>query len=202
MKSNNEILIATSNPGKVKEFKKIFNDHKLFSLPDLGIKDPIEDGNSFKDNALIKAKYGSLKSKKFTIADDSGLVIPSLNFEPGIFSARYAGEGSSDKENREKIINKLNDLNVKDLDAYYICVLVGLRSHDDPKPIIAKGKIYGKISVESSRDGGFGYDKIFYPNNYSCSMASIDTGIKNKISHRAIASKEFIKIFRRQNILF
>ena len=202
MKSNNEILVATSNPGKLKEFKKLFNNHKLFSLQDLGIEDPIEDGKSFLDNALIKAKHGSLKSKKYTIADDSGLVVPSLNFEPGIFSARYAGEGSSDKENREKIINKLNDLNVKSLDAYYTCVLVGLRSHDDSKPIIAKGKIHGKVSVLSSGEGGFGYDKIFYPNNYSCSMASIDPKIKNKISHRAIASKKFIDSFIKQNILF
>lgn len=202
MKSNNEILVATSNPGKLKEFKKLFNNHKLFSFRDLGIEDPIEDGKSFLDNALIKAKHGSLKSKKYTIADDSGLVIPSLNFEPGIFSARYAGEGSSDKENREKIINKLNDLNVKSLDAYYTCVLVGLRSHDDSKPIIAKGKIHGKVSVLSSGEGGFGYDKIFYPNNYSCSMASIDPKIKNKISHRAIASKKFIDSFIKRNILF
>ena len=197
MRSNNEILIATSNPGKVKEFKKLFDNHKLFSLVDLGIEDPIEDGSSFLENAFIKAKNGSMKSKKYTIADDSGLVVPSLNFEPGIFSARYAGEGSSDKENRQKIIDKLNEIKVKDLDAYYICVLVGLKHLDDPKPIIAEGRIYGKVSVESSGEGGFGYDKIFYPNDYSCSMASIDPKIKNKISHRAIASKEFIKIYNK-----
>ena len=195
MKNNNEILIATSNPGKVKEFKKLFDNHKLFSLKDLNIEDPIEDGNSFLENALIKAKHGSLKSKKYTIADDSGLVVPALNFEPGIFSARYAGEGASDKENREKIINKLNKLKVKDLDAYYVCVLVGLRSHNDPMPIISEGKIFGKVSIESSGEGGFGYDKIFYPDSYSCSMASIDSKVKNKISHRAIASEKFLKIY-------
>ena len=197
MKSNNEILVATSNPGKVKEFKKLFDNHKLFSLVDLGIEDPIEDGSSFLENAFIKAKNGSMKSKKYTIADDSGLVVPSLNFEPGIFSARYAGEGSSDNENREKIIDKLNEIKVKDLDAYYICVLVGLKDPDDPKPIISEGRINGKVSIESSGEGGFGYDKIFYPNDYSCSMASIDPKIKNKISHRAIASKKFIKIYNK-----
>ncbi len=195
MKSNNEILIATSNPGKVNEFKKLFDSHKLYSLSDLEIEDPIEDGNSFLENALIKAKHGAMKSGKYTIADDSGLVVPSLNFEPGIFSARYAGKGSTDKENREKIIAKLNKLKVKDLDAYYVCVLVGLKNPDDPKPIITEGRINGKVSIESSGERGFGYDKIFYPNNHSCSMASIDQKIKNKISHRAIASKEFIKIY-------
>ena len=195
MRSNNEILIATSNPGKVNEFKKLFDSHKLYSLSDLEIEGPIEDGNSFLENAFIKAKHGAMKSGKYTIADDSGLVVPSLNFEPGIFSARYAGKGSTDKENREKIIAKLNKLKVKDLDAYYVCVLVGLKNPDDPKPIITEGRINGKVSIESSGERGFGYDKIFYPNNHSCSMASIDQKIKNKISHRAIASKEFIKIY-------
>ena len=195
MKNKKEILIATSNPGKVKEFKKLFKHHKLFSLTDLNIEDAIEDGSSFLENALIKAKHGSLSSSKYTIADDSGLVVPALNFEPGIFSARYAGKEASDKENREKIIDKLNKLKVKDLDAYYVCVLVGVRSHDDPMPIISEGKIFGKVSIKSSGDGGFGYDKIFYPDNYSCSMASIDSEIKNRISHRAIASEKFLKIY-------
>ena len=196
LKNNKEILIATSNPGKVKEFKKLFKHHKLFSLTDLNIEDAIEDGSSFLENALIKAKHGSLSSSKYTIADDSGLVVPALNFEPGIFSARYAGKEASDKENREKIIDKLNKLKVKDLDAYYVCVLVGVRSHDDPMPIISEGRIFGKVSIKSSGDGGFGYDKIFYPDNYSCSMASIDLEIKNKISHRAIASENFLKIYK------
>ncbi len=195
MKNNKEILIATSNPGKVKEFEKLLKHHRLFSLTDLNIEDAIEDGSSFLENALIKAKHGSLSSSKYTIADDSGLVVPALNFEPGIFSARYAGKEASDKENREKIIDKLNKLKVKDLDAYYVCVLVGVRSHDDPMPIISEGKIFGKVSIKSSGDGGFGYDKIFYPDNYSCSMASIDSEIKNKISHRAIASEKFLKIY-------
>ena len=195
MKNNKEILIATSNPGKVKEFEKLLKHHKLFSLTDLNIEDAIEDGSSFLENALIKAKHGSLSSSKYTIADDSGLVVPALNFEPGIFSARYAGKEASDKENREKIINKLNKLKVTDLDAYYVCVLVGVRSHDDPMPIISEGRIFGKVSIKSSGDGGFGYDKIFYPDNYSCSMASIDSEIKNKISHRAIASEKFLKIY-------
>ena len=195
MINNKEILIATSNPGKVKEFEELFKHHKLFSLTDLNIEDAIEDGSSFLENALIKAKHGSLSSSKYTIADDSGLVVPALNFEPGIFSARYAGKEASDKENREKIIDKLNKLKVKDLDAYYVCVLVGVRSHDDPMPIISEGRIFGKVSIKSSGDGGFGYDKIFYPDNYSCSMASIDSEIKNKISHRAIASEKFLKIY-------
>jgi XTP/dITP diphosphohydrolase len=134
-----------------------------------------------------------LYSEKFTVADDSGLVVPDLNFEPGIYSARYAGEGASDKENRDHLINKLNLIKKEELDAYYVCVLVGLRSVDDPMPIITHGEIHGKVSIKSSGDGGFGYDKVFYPLGYDCSMASIDSEIKNKISHRAIAFKKFIE---------
>ena len=195
MKNSKEILIATSNAGKVEEFKKLFKDHKLFSLTDLEINDPIEDGDSFIENALIKAKHGAKESNKYTIADDSGLVVPALNFEPGIYSARYAGDDSSDKKNREKIVKKLNELNVESLDAYYVCVLVGLRGCDDPMPIITQGEVHGKVSINSSGNGGFGYDKIFYPLNHDSSMASIDSEIKNKISHRGIACEKFMKIY-------
>jgi len=198
LKNNEEILIATSNKGKVKEFKKLFQTHNIFSLTDLGIVDAVEDGSSFLENALIKAKHGAKESKKYSISDDSGLVVPGLNFEPGIFSARYAGDKASDKENRDKIIKKLNEKNIDALDAYYVCVLVGVRDENDPIPIIAQGKIHGKVSIHSSGEGGFGYDKIFYPNDYSCSMASIDQDIKNKISHRAIATKRFMEIFNNQ----
>lgn len=199
MKNNMDILLATSNEGKIKEFKKLFNNHEIFSLADLNIGDPIEDGKSFIENALIKAKHGSSMSKKYTIADDSGIVVPALNFEPGIYSARYSGKSASDKENREKIINKLTKLNIDSADAFYVCVLVGLRSPNDPMPIIAQGEIHGRVAIKSSGNGGFGYDKIFYPNNYDCSMASISEEEKNKISHRAIAVENFFTAFKTQD---
>ena len=81
------------------------------------------------------------------------------------------------------------------MSAYYVCVLVGMRNYQDPMPIITQGKIQGKVSINSSGDGGFGYDKIFYPLSYGCSMSSLDSETKNKISHRGIASEEFIKIY-------
>jgi XTP/dITP diphosphohydrolase len=193
LKKNKEILIATSNQGKVKEFNKLFKNHKLYSLSDLNIEDAVEDGSSFLENAIIKAKHGALKSGKYTIADDSGLVVPGLNFEPGIYSARYAGANASDKDNRDKIINKLNTLGLDNLDAYYVCILVGLKNFDDPMPIISQGEIHGRVSLISSGDGGFGYDKIFYPSDCDCSMASINPDIKNNISHRAIASSKFLQ---------
>ena len=162
MKSNDDILIASSNEGKLKEFKKLFKNHKVFSLSDLNIEDAIEDGDSFLENAMIKAKHGAKESKIYTIADDSGIVVPKLGYEPGIYSARYAGEGASDKDNRDKIIDKLIKKKHESLEAFYVCVLVGLKSPNDPMPIVTQGKIYGKISINSSGEGGFGYDKIFY----------------------------------------
>ena len=195
MKSNDDILIASSNEGKLKEFKKLFKDHKVFSLSDLDIRDAIEDGDSFLENAIIKAKHGAKVSKIYTIADDSGIVVPELGYEPGIYSARYAGEGASDKDNRDKIIQKLIEKKEESLEAFYVCVLVGLRSPNDPMPIVTQGEIHGRISINSSGEGGFGYDKIFYPNGFDCSMASMDQQVKNKVSHRAIASEKFIKIF-------
>ncbi len=195
MKKNKDILIASSNIGKIREFENLLKDYNVVSLNDFDIEDAIEDGTSFLENALIKAKHGSLHSGKYTVADDSGLVVPELNFEPGIYSARYAGLNASDKENRDKLIQKLNDLSVSSLDAYYVCCLVGVKHHDDPMPLISFGTIHGKVSTTSLGSGGFGYDKIFYLDEYKCSMAEIDPKLKNTISHRAEAVRDFIEKF-------
>ena len=181
MKKNKEILIATSNNGKIKEFENLLAEYKVVSLKDYDIEDAIEDGTSFLENALIKAKHGSIKTGLYSIADDSGLVVPKLNNQPGIYSARYAGNKASDKDNRDKIIEELNKLSVKELSAYYVCCLVGIEAYDDPMPLISFGKIYGKVSE---------FIKQF-------SKASIDSSIKNKISHRAIAVKDFMNKFNK-----
>jgi len=193
LEENRKILLATSNKGKLKEFNDIFNNYELISQSTLGIEDAIEDGATFFENALIKARHGSRNSGLFSIADDSGLVVPALNFEPGIYSARYAKDGASDLENRNKIIAELENLNLESASAYYVCVLVGVHSPEDPMPIFSLGKIHGRVSVHSSGDGGFGYDKIFYPDGLDISMASLEVGVKNKISHRAIAAQLFLK---------
>ena len=191
MEESKKILLATSNEGKLKEFKKLFTEFDLVYQTELGINDAIEDGLTFFENALKKARHGAKESGLYTIADDSGLVVPGLNFEPGIYSARYAGEGASDLDNRNKIIEELKKRNLESLPAYYVCILVGINSENDPMPIYASGKIHGKIRTISEGDGGFGYDKIFYPNDSQTSMASITPELKNTISHRAIAARSF-----------
>ena len=152
-----EFVFASSNAGKIREIEDLIgNRFQIKSQEHWGIAPPEETASTFLENALIKAKHGAAKSGKYTIADDSGLVVPGLNFEPGIYSARYAGNHASDKDNRDKIIDKLNELKLEELDAYYVCVLVGIKNHDDPMPIIAQGEIHGKVSINSSGEGGFG----------------------------------------------
>jgi XTP/dITP diphosphohydrolase len=193
LQKNNKILLATSNKGKINEFNKIFSNFHLIPQDAFGISEPIEDGLTFFENALIKARNAVKESGIFTIADDSGIVVPALDFEPGIYSARYAGMNASDLDNRNKIILGLKERNLTSSPAYYVCVLVGLNNEDDPMPIVTSGEIHGEVSIESSGDGGFGYDKIFYPSGYKFSMATMDPKEKNRISHRAIAAKIFLK---------
>ena len=193
-----DILFATSNNGKLKEFKKIFSNFNLSSLKDFNISDAEENGTSFLENALIKAKHAAKYSNFFVIADDSGIVVPALNFEPGIFSARYAGRDSDDEMNRQKIITNLSKLGLESTPAYYVCVMVGLRSENDPLPLISYGFLHGNVSINESGDGGFGYDKIFYPDGFNCSIASLKEAEKNLISHRGIASKEILEKLEQQ----
>ncbi|MDG2091809.1 MAG: non-canonical purine NTP pyrophosphatase [SAR86 cluster bacterium] len=195
MKRNKEILLASSNKGKIAEFQKIFVNKNLVSLSDLGIGDAIEDGLSFLENAIKKARHGAKYSGLYSIADDSGLVVPDLNFEPGIYSARYAGSDSTDELNREKLISSIKGSGKDSLDAYYVCIIVGMFNESDPMPIFASGKIHGKVSIYESGEGGFGYDRLFYPRGYSSSMASIESDVKNKISHRGLAASDFINKF-------
>jgi XTP/dITP diphosphohydrolase len=195
LKRNKEILLASSNKGKIAEFQKIFVNKNLVSLSDLGIGDAIEDGLSFLENAIKKARHGAKYSGLYSIADDSGLVVPDLNFEPGIYSARYAGSDSTDELNREKLISSIKGSGKDSLDAYYVCIIVGMFNENDPMPIFASGKIHGKVSIYESGEGGIGYDRLFYPRGYSSSMASIESDVKNKISHRGLAASDFINKF-------
>jgi len=196
---NKKILLATSNKGKIREFKKIFHDFELISQEELDIDDAVEDGLTFFENALKKARHASKHSDLFSIADDSGLVVPDLNYEPGIYSARYAGIGSTDEENRNKIISELKNRNEIELSAYYVCVIVGVRSYDDPIPVYSFGRINGKVSIHSSGDGGFGYDPIFHCPQSNKSAAQMQPEEKAKISHRGKALQEFEQKYRNQS---
>ena len=183
-----EVVLATTNKGKVKEFSILLEGvfENVISLCDLDSPpEVIEDGLTFRDNALKKAREIAKYSGKLSLADDSGLAIDALDGRPGVFSARYSGEGATDKTNIEKVLEELGDN--PNRKARFVCVLALV----DPKGdhLVVEGFCEGEILDEPRGEGGFGYDPVFYLPSMQKTMAQIDPEIKNKISHRANAIK-------------
>jgi len=183
----NEIILATSNSGKIRELSNLLAPVKCVSQASLGISDAVEAGLSFIENALIKARHASLHAGKPALADDSGLVVPALNGEPGIYSARYAGAQATDKENIHLLLEKMEHLSAKERHAYFYCAIAFVQHAQDPTPVIATGMLHGVIHPTAIGEGGFGYDPIFYIEEYQCTAAQLTATIKNTISHRAKA---------------
>ncbi|MEM7027149.1 MAG: RdgB/HAM1 family non-canonical purine NTP pyrophosphatase [Pseudomonadota bacterium] len=188
------IVLASNNPGKVKEINALLSSLDLEIIPqaDLGVVDAVEDGLSFVENALIKARHAAEQTSLPAIADDSGLEVTALNGEPGIYSARYAGENASDEDNLTKLINQIQSVPVNKRQARFICVMVFLRYANDPVPVIAQGIWNGEIVTSPSGKNGFGYDPVFYLSDRACTSAELAADVKNSISHRGIALKEII----------
>ena len=188
-KKINSIVIASQNPGKIKEmlpFIKKLNT-KIYFAKDFKLKEPKEDGSNFVENALKKSRYVNNKTKKVSIADDSGLVIPSLQGKPGIFSSRWAGE----KKDFNQAMKKVNNLLYKKkTNAYYISVLA--ISWNKKKEEIFIGKIFGSLTWPPRGNLGFGYDPIFIPKGYSKTFGELSNKVKNNISHRVIAFKKLL----------
>ena len=188
------IVIATRNEGKLKEFKAILADayDEILSLLDFeGFPEIEETGFSFEENAFIKAKAACDFLGLDTIADDSGLVTEVLDGAPGIYSARYAGEGASDEENNKKLLLELEGK--ENRDARFVCC-IALVLKDGTRKFF-KGECCGRIIYERRGTSGFGYDPVFYVPKYGKTMAELGPQIKNKISHRAKASEELISYF-------
>lgn len=185
------IVFATNNQHKAQEVNQMLPEFDVQSLKDINFNEEIEEtGLSFKENAEIKAKaiFNSMNMNVF--ADDSGLVIPALNGEPGIYSARYAGTGDS-KDNIQKVLSNLEG--IKDREAYFISVICLIF---EGETYFFEGRVYGTILNEISGENGFGYDPIFLPKGYDKSFAEFTEKEKNEISHRGLAIKkmyDFIK---------
>ncbi|HRD70950.1 MAG TPA: RdgB/HAM1 family non-canonical purine NTP pyrophosphatase [Legionella sp.] len=183
----NELIIATGNAGKLKEFQQLLSPIHCIAQSTLNIESVEENGLSFIENALLKARHASSLAGKPALADDSGLVVPALNGAPGIFSARYSGDYANDKSNIEFLIKNMADLNKEQRHAYFYCAIALVRHAKDPTPLIATGVFHGYINESPAGDGGFGYDPVFYLPEYQCTVAELPAGIKNSISHRAQA---------------
>ena len=187
-----KLVLATSNPGKVRELNTMLGGiYKVISQQTLGVEEVPETGLSFVENALIKARNASKQTGLPALADDSGLVVNALNGAPGIYSARYAGKDASDKANWQKL---LSDLKCTDNRlARFWCALACVQHGDDPTPVIIQRSWEGEIINEARGQGGFGYDPIFYLPSHGCTSAELSSEEKNKISHRGQALQAFIE---------
>jgi len=182
-----KIVIATSNEKKLEEIKALLSDLPIEIIPqsDLNVKSCEEPFNTFIENALVKARFASKQTGLPAMADDSGLCVDALNGQPGVFSARFAGEERSDENNNDKLLNDLNSN--KNRRAHYYCAIVFIRSFSDPQPIITEGIWQGEILQTKKGLNGFGYDSIFMDYKTDLSAAELSPELKNRISHRGQA---------------
>lgn len=198
--ANHQWVLASNNKGKLAEFKRLFAeadwDVTIIPQGQLDIEDAIEDGLSFVENAIIKARHASRVSGLPAIADDSGLCVPALGNAPGIYSARYAGEHGNDGKNNAKLIADLQPVRDQQPNApitgMFVCILALVRHADDPLPIIAQGLWQGEILQAPHGDGGFGYDPLFWLPDLQASAASLSAADKNSISHRGQAIQQLL----------
>lgn len=182
------VVLATGNPGKVREFAELFAPHAIEVVPqsDFGVPDVAETGLTFVENALIKARNAAAHTGMPAIADDSGLEVDHLNGAPGIYSARYAGDGGS-AANNAKLLEALAGVAATQRGARFQCLLVYLRHAEDPTPVICQGTWEGRILEAPQGGQGFGYDPLFYVPGEDCSAAQLPAERKNALSHRGQA---------------
>lgn len=194
-------VLASNNKGKLNEFKRLFEAANLnidiVPQGQLNIEDAVEDGLSFIENAIIKARHASRISGLPAIADDSGLCVPVLGNAPGIYSARYAGEHGNDANNNAKLMADLQPIREQNqntpIKGYFVCILALVRHADDPLPIIAQGLWQGEILPQPQGENGFGYDPLFWVPELQLTAAAMSSEQKNKISHRGLAINSLLQ---------
>ena len=182
-----KLVVASNNPGKLREFGALLAPLGWETIPqkDLGVPECEEPHGTFVENALAKARHAAALTGLPALADDSGLCAHALGGAPGVYSARFAGEPKSDERNNEKLVAELADK--PDRRAHYVCVLVFVRHADDPQPVIAEGEWHGEIVDAPRGNGGFGYDPYFLLPEAGMTAAELDADRKNRESHRGQA---------------
>ena len=195
-----KLVIASNNPGKLREIGHLLEPLGLEVLPQsvFDISEADEPYCTFIENALAKARHASRCSGLPALADDSGICVNVLNGQPGIHSARYAGEPKSDERNNQKLIEALT--HQSDRNAHYYCVMVLVRHVDDPQPIIADGSWHGQIIPQPRGSGGFGYDPHFYLPELGVTSAELPLEQKNKISHRSQALIRLVESIKQEMV--
>lgn len=193
-----KIVLASGNQGKVREINAILAGLALEVVPqtELGIPDAVEDGLSFVENALKKARHAAKLTGLPAIADDSGLEVDALRGAPGIYSARYAGEGASDAQNWQKLLVDLEGVPEGERTARFQCLMVYMAHELDPTPIICQGSWEGRILTAPQGENGFGYDPLFWVAEHHCTAAELSAELKNRISHRGRALRQLVEALR------
>jgi XTP/dITP diphosphohydrolase len=183
-----KLVLASGNKGKIKEFQNMLEDEIAPYSSLLGDMEIVEDADSFGGNALIKARtiYQKLGGDYLVISDDSGISVPALGGVPGIYSARYAGEGASDVDNLNKLIATLKSNAIKITPAYYTAAIAIVSKYGE---YVVHGWMHGDVIRQARGDKGFGYDPMFIPTGYDLTLGELDDEIKKTISHRAKALK-------------
>jgi XTP/dITP diphosphohydrolase len=192
MKSLPRLVLASNNPGKLREFRRLLVplEIEVLAQAELGIPEAEEPHVTFVENALAKARHASALAQLPALADDSGLCVSALGGAPGVQSARYAGEPRSDERNNARLIADLSG--VADRRAHYACVLVLVRRADDPEPVIAEGRWHGRIVDAPRGSGGFGYDSHFEDLTTGMTGAELPLEQKNALSHRGQAMRALL----------
>jgi XTP/dITP diphosphohydrolase len=189
-----DIVLASSNPGKVREINQVLAGLNVIVRPqsEFNVIDAEETGLTFVENAILKARNAAQHTGLPAIADDSGLEVDALAGAPGIYSARYAGVGATDLENLEKLLDALADVPEENRSARFQCLMVYMRHADDPTPLICQGSWEGRILTAARGSNGFGYDPVFYVPTHNCASAELAADIKNSLSHRGQALRQLV----------
>jgi XTP/dITP diphosphohydrolase len=192
------LVIASGNPGKLRELQSMLQplDWDVHSQSEWNIEEAEENGLSFVENALIKARHAATLCGLPALGDDSGLVVDALDGAPGIRSARYAGESAGDAANNQKLLAALHGLPEQQRGAHFYCAMVFVRHPSDPVPLITVGQWRGSILQSPRGAGGFGYDPLFWLQDKQCSSAELPAAEKNRISHRGQALAAMVEVLR------
>lgn len=187
-------VLASANSGKLRELAALLAPAglELLSQTALGIAPVAETGSTFLENALIKARHAAAAAQLPAIADDSGIEVDALGGRPGVWSARYAGEGASDAANLARLLEELEGVPEPRRSARYQCVVVWVRTADDPAPLTGTGTWRGQIALTPRGSGGFGYDPAFIPDGERRTAAELSAEEKNRVSHRAQALAKLV----------
>lgn len=190
-----ELVIASGNAGKLREFAALLASRNILVRPqaDYHVTDVEETGSTFVENALLKAREACRVSRRPALADDSGLAVDALGGRPGIYSARFAGEPKDDQRNNDKLLEQLQDVPEGSRGASYWCVLVLLRHAEDPVPLVVQQQWRGEILAHPRGEGGFGYDPLFWVPECGMTAAELSAEEKNRLSHRGRALEVLLK---------